>query len=316
MTKASAKIIADSISRAGVRLVSIQETFWRPVLAERNTHTSQGKNSASSRAIPFEKQFAKFCDDFAYPVSWPAEQSGMQGGAELEGEDFADALQLWDDLREAIAGRLTRYLIEHPDKATRLHKSVLNRVIEYGQMHTAIVTATAWENYFELRCDPDAQPEIREVALAAREAYRNSEPTLLTEGEWHLPYVDDETRAQIERDLDGPELTRALCMVSAARCARTSYETQEGKRDYLADLDLYDKLITERAAAGKGLHWSPLQHVATPWQLNHLRMGLPFRGIDGETHTTSADVPYVGNLLGWRSLRTEVESDLGANTFR
>src|SRR3954470_21035245 len=83
----TAKIIADSISPSGKRLTTIECSMHRFVLSEFNTHRAFSRNSASSRAIPYPKMRAKALDYTAYPVSWPAEQRGMQGGEEIS-EDF------------------------------------------------------------------------------------------------------------------------------------------------------------------------------------------------------------------------------------
>ena len=54
MNKISAEIIADSKNEHGQRLTSFLVVFPRIVLAEFNTHRMLSRNSASSRAIPFE----------------------------------------------------------------------------------------------------------------------------------------------------------------------------------------------------------------------------------------------------------------------
>jgi thymidylate synthase ThyX len=45
--------------------------------------------------------------------------------------------------------------------------------------HTVIVTATEWDNFWNLRCHADAQPEIRLVAETMRDARAASEPAEL-----------------------------------------------------------------------------------------------------------------------------------------
>ena len=55
MKKIEAKIVADSINPQGDRITTYLLTFPRFILAELNTHRVFSKNSASSRAIPFEK---------------------------------------------------------------------------------------------------------------------------------------------------------------------------------------------------------------------------------------------------------------------
>ena len=55
LKKISANIIADSLNEYGQRLTTFVLVFPRIVLAEFNTHRMLSRNSASSRAIPFEK---------------------------------------------------------------------------------------------------------------------------------------------------------------------------------------------------------------------------------------------------------------------
>jgi hypothetical protein len=69
-----------------------------------------------------------------------------------------------------------------------------------------------------------------------------------------------------------------LRRVSAARCGRVSYLTQDGRRDLDEDLKLYDRFVTADPP-----HASPLEHVATP--------------------APAADSRQLGNLRGWLQLR-------------
>ena len=55
MKKIKAEIVADSINPTGDGLTTYLLTFPKFILAELNTHRVFSKNSASSRAIPFEK---------------------------------------------------------------------------------------------------------------------------------------------------------------------------------------------------------------------------------------------------------------------
>jgi hypothetical protein len=50
-----AEAIADSISKAGHRLTSIEAEFPTRILAEMNTHAILSKNASSRRAIPTAK---------------------------------------------------------------------------------------------------------------------------------------------------------------------------------------------------------------------------------------------------------------------
>lgn len=247
----SAKIVADSISWGGIRLTTMEVTFHRFVLAEFNTHRVFSRNSASSRAIPVEKQLERLEQSPAFPISWPREQPGMQGGTELEGDDLAEAQALFEQVHAFTLKAVSDYVSTHPDKAHRVHKSVTNRLLEPFMWHTVIVSSTEWENFFGLRCSPQAQPEIRVVAEMMRDIYDNSTPIPTLEGEWHLPYITDEERSSID--------IQRLRHISVARCARVSSLHAGDAGDYEKDLRLFNSLTSAVPP-----HASPLEHIATP----------------------------------------------------
>lgn len=250
-----AKVIADSVHPEGGRLTTIEANIHRFVLAELNTHRSHSRNSASSRAIPVGKQLDRVSVNPAYPVVWASEQKGMQGGDPLEGDDLARAEALWDDVRAYTILRLHEYLDACGD-GPRLHKSLINRLIEPFMWHRVILSSTelGWLNFFAQRHNPQAQPEMAAAAASMFDAYRTSTPLSLDYGGFHLPYVDDAERdaCRIRSDRQ-----HGAAQVSSARCARVSYLTHDGERDMSKDLDLYDRLVS----ADPG-HWSPLEHPA------------------------------------------------------
>lgn len=256
----SARVIADSISPDGHRLTTLEVQMHRFVLAEFNTHRALSRNSASSRAIPVARTFARLADHPAVPVVWAREQKGMQGGACID--DPAKAREIWLAARDAAVAHAEELL------TLGVHKSIVNRVLEPFLDHTVVVSATDWDGFLQQRCSPLAQPEMRAAAEAMREALHASLPLPLRYGDWHLPYLTPIDIAEI-----GSGVRQ---QVSAARCARVSYLTQDGRRSPLEDIDLYNRLTTANPP-----HWSPLEHVATPAQ-----------------HTRPA-----GNFTGWHQLR-------------
>jgi hypothetical protein len=154
-----------------------------------------------------------------------------------------------------------------------IHKQIVNRLIEPWSWITVCVTgdADAWSNYFSLRCHPDAQPDIQKQAYMAQKAYYESTPTELEPGMWHTPYIRPEEREEIAqwvislnstmtvnfKDLvSTPNIVNKLVEISIGRCARTSYLTQEGKRDFAEDIKLHDRLRFHVP-----LHASPFEHV-------------------------------------------------------
>jgi hypothetical protein len=272
-----ARVIADSVSPTGQRLITVEANMHRFVLAELNTHRMFSRNSASSRAIPLTVTLRKVSDTPAWPLVWPAEKKGMQGGSALEGQDLADAHQLFREVHSFVTQRLAAYLEEHPEAEHRLHKSVVNRLLEPFAWHRVIITATDWANFFDLRCSPLAQPEIQAAAYAIRDAIEQSRPQEVGYDEWHQPYVRQEDRQELENMGLAPEVAN---QVSVARCTRVSYLTHDRRRDLTEDLALYEKLVSETPP-----HASPLEHVARP---------VP----DGKQPP--------GNLRGWAQLRHSV----------
>lgn len=264
----SARVIADSISEHGERLTTFEVQLHRFVLAEFNTHRAFSRNSASSRAIPVRREIDRVRTAPAYPLEWPAEQRGMQGGAALSGPDQAAAISQWDEARKAAIDAAERL------QALGVHKSVTNRLLEPFMWQTIIVSATDWDGFFSQRCSPLAQPEIRAAAEAMRVGYHASTPLGVSADEWHLPYL------QADESLDLDVAKR----VAAARCARVSYLTHDGRRDLAADLELYDRLVTANPP-----HASPLEHVARPRR---------------------PDEPARGNFRGWTQLRHLVLTEL------
>lgn len=287
-----AKVIADSVSPSGERLTTFVVNIWRPILAEFNTHRALSRSSASSRARPVTKILEEFTESDAGPVSWPAEKPGMSGGVELEGSDLLDAQLLFGNARSAVASLVNEY-VDSRNKDGRLHKSVLNRLLEFGLWQTIIVSATDWDNFFWLRCAEDAQPEFRVVALAMRYAYEQSVPVMVDAGGWHLPLWAENGGHEsdwVDAGLlgDPVEIAKAC---SVARCARVSYMTHEGVRDLNKDVVLFERLKEDQ-------HLSPFEHVASPWETN-------IQSIDvyGKMRT----VPLLGNFVGWEQLRLSVE---------
>lgn len=294
-----AKVIADSIGPNGNRLTSFEVCFNRFVLAEVNTHRVFSRNSASSRAIPFRKQYERVMTDPALPVAWPAEQKGMQGGEPLPEETQHEVENIWRRASQEMA------MDARALSRKGLHKSVVNRILEPWMWHTAIITATDWDGFWAQRCSPLAQPELRVAAEMMKEAYDASTPDEIAEGNWHLPYIDTDDAEYAVMWAAGTDLDvkTLLVQMSAARCARVSYLTQDGKRDIQTDLELYERLVSARPA-----HWSPLEHVATPWPENSYTVSGTFPALGGQQQEFKVIRPVVGNFLGWRQHRFEMES--------
>lgn len=322
-----ARVIEDSVTDWGIRLTTVEATIHRFMLAELNTHRTFSRNSESSRAVPFAKRLEKVRTSPAIPISFPAEKPGMSGGAELEGQARTRAVHEWVDAsRSAIAAAQRLVGREDWPAESRVHKSIANRILEPFLWHTVVITATEWEGFFSQRCHPAAQPEIRAAAECIRAAMGHSIPTPLTTGEWHTPFVEEDelsalswardpsrpvTNEDVTNAMEDPEEERypgeelillawdrgvsvwdAIKQLSAARCARASY-VLNGEWDMRKDFARFDKLTTEQMESGNPVHWSPLEHVATPTP-------------PGPAPEFEAGV-YPGNLRGWFQFRHELD---------
>ena len=240
------KIIEDSISPNGPRITTFEITIPRIVLAEYNTHRQLSRNSASSRAIPVAKRRAQVLEHPFMPLTWGTNQKGMQSGEPLKGEDIDKAKRVWlwaRDCMDAAAEKLS------DPNGLNVHKGIANRLLEPFMWQTIVATATNWENYFALRCHPDAQEEIQYPSHLMLQAYKDSKPVFRKPGEWHLPYVSAEERGTIT--------VEELLKLSAGRCARVSVLAQDGTRDHADDIKLHNRLMGNTPP-----HASPTEHQA------------------------------------------------------
>lgn len=279
----AARVLADSVTTRGHethRLTTIEVTFPRIVLAEFNTHRAFSRNSASSRAIPVEKRIAMVEADPFIPEEFGRNQRGMQASEQLGTQDAQRAREIWKSA--------CYYAIGHARKLAALgvHKQLANRLIEPFCWHTVICTATEWENFFALRCNPDAQPEIRRAADLMRAAYNSSVPKRLDPGMWHMPLLPDAIEL-----VNAGFTVEEMCRISVGRCARVSYLTHDGVRDPQADLELCARLQLSG-------HMSPFEHVARPLTDDDIAD----RGL-------SSYRPFVGNFCGWLQLRKELPNE-------
>jgi len=277
----SAKIIADSINPMGNRLTTFLVEFPRIVLAELNTHRSLSKNSASSRAIPFEKMLEMVITNPFIPIRFQKEHKGMQGTEYYEDKEHEQCVEDWLNARDAAVHSASNF--EHP-----VTKQLRNRLLEPFMWHRVIITATDFENFFALRAHQDAEIHIADLAYKMLEEYNKSEPKKLQPGEWHIPFGDkldekkawndivNETYIQPNSPLWNEHYKDWRLKVSIARCARISYNNFEGKDNYHTDIKLCDRLF-----GNVPRHLSPTEHVA--------------QALDKSEK--------IGNFIGWKQYR-------------
>lgn len=282
----SAKVIADSISN-GVRITSLQLHLPKFILAQLGTHRCFSRSSASSRAIPTDKIIKMLDEDYFSPIYWGKNKAGMEANEALSLKEEQQAKLIW------------RKAFENAVKSVKelqllgVHKQTINRLLEPFMWVDTICTATEWDNFFELRISEHAQPEMRALAEAMKEAMDNSKPV---ERDYHLPYI-----RQDEIDVEDPKFEDFL--ISSARCARVSYlkhdQTKPSRAD---DLALAKKLYE----AG---HFSPSEHQAVS-----LTRGIDGCGDKGFGKKDVKNYNLIRNFKGWVQLRAMLDS--GYLTFK
>jgi len=275
----SAKVIADSINPEGCRLTTFVLVCPRIILSEFNTHRAISRNSASSRAVPYEKMLARVQENPFIPIKWMKDHSGMQGN-----EFFTEESEISVLKEEWLKGRDEAVKTSQRLSGLGLTKQIVNRGLETYMWHTVIATGTNWENFFSLRAEAGAEIHIQELAYQMLEAYNNSVPNSLDPGQWHIPFGDTfdyerlkELMPEVMPDsvtMYDEELERLKVQIATARCARVSYFNFDGTDDYSADIKLHDRLA-------KSGHWSPFEHCA-----------MAMRSCD-----------FIGNFQGFRQYR-------------
>lgn len=334
------EILADSIDNRGNRLITVKQTYPRVIHSENMTHRVFSRNAASTRAIPLLTQIRNLLDNPFIPERFGVNQPGMQSFSHLDGLKHDEAVAVWLAGRdraltttlELILGRavmeeLFRYdplvayvtdeelrmrlseLAELVPKSTaaidlsetsmlNVHKQLAGRGLESYMWMTVIVTATEWDNYFALRDHEDAQGEIATIARMTRVAVEDSIPNELQPGEWHLPLVTEAERAEYPVD--------TCIKMSGARCAAVSYR-RELSRNAERELQRYTDLV-------QGGHMSPLEHQATPFDLNEWairdslvkqaeRMARVAFMTEHDRHILVEKLMFKGPLRGWTSHR-------------
>ena len=284
-TKINAKIIADSVNEFGNRITTYVLTYPRIIHAELLTHRMFSRNAASSRAIPYKKLCEAVKTDTFIPIAWQKDHKGMQGVDYHTGFKVKFLNFLW---KTSMRCAVFMSNILSKSNAT---KQLCNRLLEPYQWYTSIVTATEYDNFFELRSPQyeifnkenelvkfkskkDAmsncthpnqdesywratnkgQAEIHLMALAESmwDAKNESTPQQLKGGDWHIPFGTYKAADVGTLSLED------MIKIATARCARVSYTVvgEENKEpNYDHDLKLHDRLLLSG-------HFSPFEHCA------------------------------------------------------
>lgn len=264
-----AQIVADSINPTGNRMTTYVLKYWRAIHSEVLTHRAFSRNSASSRAVPVEKMIQRIIDDPFIPTHWTINGPGMVASVEAtDPVDIAIYMQQWLRARD-VAVEEARWF-----SAAKLHKQVVNRLLEPWMHIEVVLSGTEFNNFFLLRDHKDAEPHLRDLAALMHEQYSKSEPisrgmleasTCQYAGKldplsvvdsshrfwWHKPFVREDTFFNRTDDLHD------LIKESVAHCAWVSYynQFQEATPENV-------ERVYQRLVGSQPIHASPTEHVA------------------------------------------------------
>lgn len=237
--QATATVILQSVNTFGNVLTTVELVYPRYIHSELMTHRMFSRSACSSRATPLRVMADEVIRDPVFFDSIGVNQPGMVAGEELGDEEKRAFREDW----RLLGGFIANWALAQ-QQVRGIHKQVLNRVLEPFSRIRVLVTATEWENFFNLRLAPDAQPEMQSLARAIHQAMDKTTPALREE---HFPYIRKEEQGMKQWD---------KAMVSAARCARVSYARHDEKKTSVeSDIALAERLFNDK-------HMSPFEHAA------------------------------------------------------
>lgn len=239
-----ARIMADSVGPHGERLTTIEVTYPHFIHKEVMTHRVFSRNFMSMRAVPPEKIIQQVVEDPVVP-EFHGRSKGMGTAGPLNERESGLARCQWLSARNAAVQAAKGMLLND------VAKSDVNPLLEPFLWMRGVISATDWDNFFALRCHPDARKEMQDLAWAMCKAMKQSDPRVLAPGEWHLPGLTDE---QIEASRSTGD-RHYWPLVSAGILARISFDNmhkeEDEERSHQRGRDLCD--------SG---HWSPHEHPA------------------------------------------------------
>lgn len=337
----SAEIVADSINSSGNRITTFQLTYPRIVHAELMTHRVFSRNAASSRAVPIKKMIESVKNNMFTPSAIQKAHKGMQGLDYFKGEKLEQAKQLWVE-----SAKLSLQQAEKMEKFG-ISKQLVNRILEPYQYYQALVTATEWENFFELRCpkyqlpleivkskkeaiklypniysnfteldwlkinQSQAEIHIQKIAEMMWDCYNENKPKTLQVGEWHIPYGDKFDNVQFTQYLI-KKWQNQQAPTEGNLWERIRIATARAARISYTTLGDNPKIDYEADVKLHdqllgSKHFSPFEHIAKCTDNVFDECGKDPLFEEGQTHIDSFGNLWSGNFKGWIQYRQLVQ---------
>lgn len=236
-----------------ITVTTFELIYPRFIHSEFMTHRMFSRNASSSRAIPIKRLIEEAT---VMPTHWMQNSKGMVNNTEItDRTKIGQYVNAWKLARKEAIRNAERL------ESLGLHKQIVNRLLEPFSFIKVVVTATEWDNFFKLRLADDAEPHMRDLATAMKKAMSKVYPVM---GFVHAPYCEEWEK---------------IIHLSAARCARVSYNKHDGTPPSTDDdFKLAESLI-------KGGHMTPFEHFCY----------------------ASPSKKFYANLKGWYSARYKFE---------
>lgn len=246
-------ILASENYETGDKIYTFHCHYPRFIHSEVMTHRAFSRNARSSRAVPVSKMIKEVYENPVVPWHWHKNCPGMQGKEEHNNPIPGFDGRIKDQTKEEawLYAAYTAAMIADGFCYQGYHKQIVNRLLEPFMWIDTLITSTqrGLDNFFELRRHKDAEPHIHDLADMVYECVSNADFRITEDMRWHLPYIQN-SEFGVEEE--------TLCKISAARCARISYNPfDEDNANIKKDLELFEKL-----AGSKPIHASALEHQA------------------------------------------------------
>lgn len=283
-----AKCVAASESN-GIRAYTLEVQVPKFLDAEFRTHRMLSQNSSSSRAVPFK------------PLDHPFLPSDVRiAGKGMQNENSVSESELKEFQSDLIDIYVSSFDILKEYKNT-IHKQHLNRYLEPFTLQKKIITGTEWDNFFNLRLEESAQPEIQEAARCMKQAIEYAEVKQLKRNQWHVPYITEDDYEEWSTPNVEYINWEMLIKLSAARCARISYKNHDKTNpSFDKDIETYQFLKDH-------YHMTPFEHQLKP--MRHIKTSLfhPNAWEVGITHVDKHGRLWSGNIHGFIQHRQMIQ---------
>ena len=292
------------------------------MLADSNMFSARGYDSSSGGGLKYftssknmANSFQRLCLEVGYSATiFEDKRVGkVSNGTDSTGKSYSIETKNIGYSVSINKKRNTPKLKQKPKVVEYFGDFVCLSLKKNGTMYVRRKGKAVWSG----NCD--AQPEIRELAKKMKEAMQTSEPFLLYEGEYHVPYVDRKRvngvlYYSVSSETEKGQTIQSLYLedakkVSASCCAQVSYRKSDNTREKA-------KIVFDRLINSDPCHSSPVEHQATPLVVEYEKylVGTPeIIKPEGTTHSGKLGNYYSNNFRGWIQYRALIPNNVKPN---